>query len=136
MIASNADNMAACTKTFKLPRQIACQPAGLPSGKYAGLLVRNTSCQQSFFRATFDPVNIVFANTKGGVGKSTLAVHLAVWLHDQGTKVALLDTDKQRSSSHWIGEAEPLVTVRTAATPEECLLRASKLSQKSRFCRG
>jgi chromosome partitioning protein len=81
-------------------------------------------------------VNIVFANTKGGVGKSTLAVHLAVWLHDQGTKVALLDTDKQRSSSHWIGEAEPLVTVRTAATPEECLSEVQELSRSHDFVVG
>jgi chromosome partitioning protein len=46
-----------------------------------------------------DRVNIVLTNTKGGVGKSTIAVHLAVWLHDLGVKVALLDMDKQRSSA-------------------------------------
>jgi chromosome partitioning protein len=81
-------------------------------------------------------VNIVFANTKGGVGKSTLAVHLAVWLYDQGAKVALLDTDKQRSSSQWIVESEPLVTVRTAATPEECLCEVQELSRKHDFVVG
>jgi chromosome partitioning protein len=81
-------------------------------------------------------MNIVFANTKGGVGKSTLAVHLAVWLHDQGAKVALLDTDKQRSSSQWIAEAEPLVTVRTAATPEECLCEVRELSSVHDFVVG
>ncbi|QEG36260.1 MinD/ParA/CobQ/CobA-like protein [Bythopirellula goksoeyrii] len=48
---------------------------------------------------------IAFANSKGGVGKSTLAVHLAVLLFDLGKTVALLDTDKQRSSSTWIAEA-------------------------------
>jgi hypothetical protein len=42
------------------------------------------------------------ANEKGGVGKSTLAVHLAVWSYDRGMRVALLDTDKQRSSSLWL----------------------------------
>jgi chromosome partitioning protein len=81
-------------------------------------------------------VNIVFANTKGGVGKSTLAVHLAVWLHDQGAAVALLDTDKQRSSSQWIAEAEPRVMVRTAATPEECLLEVQTLSRNHDFVVG
>jgi chromosome partitioning protein len=62
---------------------------------------------------------IVFANTKGGVGKSTLAVHMAVWLHDRGAKVALVDCDKQRSSSQWIAQAEPAITLTIANTPEE-----------------
>jgi chromosome partitioning protein len=70
---------------------------------------------------------IVCANSKGGVGKSTLAVHLAVWLYDQGLQTALRDTDKQRSSSQWITEAEPQVSVRVADTPEECLLNTQEL---------
>lgn len=64
-----------------------------------------------------------------GVGKSTLAVHLAVWLFDRGYKTALLDADKQRSSSQWIGEAEAGVTVRTADTPEMCLSEAQELAR-------
>jgi chromosome partitioning protein len=81
-------------------------------------------------------MHIVFANTKGGVGKSTLAVHLAVWLYDQGAGVALLDADKQRSSSQWIAEAEPRLTVRTAATPEECLSEVQELSRSHDFIVG
>lgn len=50
---------------------------------------------------------IAVVNEKGGVGKSTLAVHLAVWFHERGKKVALLDTDGQQSSSRWVQEAEP-----------------------------
>ena len=38
-------------------------------------------------------------NSKGGVGKSTLSVHLAVWLKEQGARVALVDSDVQGSSS-------------------------------------
>ena len=34
---------------------------------------------------------IAVVNEKGGVGKSTLAVHLATWLFDRGAKVALID---------------------------------------------
>ena len=64
---------------------------------------------------------IVTANQKGGVGKSTLAVHWAVWLFDQGHSVALLDADKQGSSSQWIAEVEPKITVETADSPEACL---------------
>lgn len=72
---------------------------------------------------------IVLANTKGGVGKSTLAVHLACWAHDRGFRTAVLDTDKQRSSSQWIAECEPEITIRTADTPEDCLSEAKILSK-------
>lgn len=78
-------------------------------------------------------MKLVFANAKGGVGKSTLAVHAAIWLHDQGFRVAVLDLDKQRSSSVWITEAEPGITVRTADTPEECLSEAQELDQSHDF---
>ena len=50
---------------------------------------------------------ISVVNSKGGVGKSTMAVHLAAWLHDQGKTVILADCDKQQSSSEWIREATP-----------------------------
>ena len=36
---------------------------------------------------------IVFANEKGGVGKSTLAFHIAIALSDAGKKVAVIDLD-------------------------------------------
>lgn len=72
---------------------------------------------------------ITFANSKGGVGKSTLATHLAVWAFDQGIKTALIDTDKQRSSSTWVAEAEPAIAIRVANTPEECLAVATELAQ-------
>lgn len=43
-----------------------------------------------------------------------MAVHLAVWLFDQGQSVALLDCDQQRSSSEWTREAEAGIEVFTA----------------------
>ena len=67
------------------------------------------------------------ANTKGGVGKSTLAVHLATWFHDQGFKTALIDADAQRSSSQWIAEVESGITIATTDTPDECLEKAQEL---------
>lgn len=70
---------------------------------------------------------ISFANTKGGVGKSTLAVHLAVWLFDQGHSVALLDCDQQRSSSEWVTEAEANLRIATADSPEEVAIKAQEL---------
>lgn len=50
---------------------------------------------------------IAVANPKGGVGKTTIAVNLAAWLHRLGHRVTLCDCDLQRSSSDWIREAIP-----------------------------
>lgn len=44
---------------------------------------------------------IVFASDKGGVGKSTTAVNLAVMLFHRGIKIALLKTDKNRDLINW-----------------------------------
>ena len=67
---------------------------------------------------------IAFTNTKGGVGKSTLAAHLAIWLFDGGYRVALLDTDGQKSAGEWVQNAEPGIEVRVATEMEA--IRAAK----------
>jgi chromosome partitioning protein len=43
---------------------------------------------------------IVFANEKGGTGKSTTAVHVAVALAYQGAKVAAIDLDPRQRTLH------------------------------------
>lgn len=45
---------------------------------------------------------ILFGGEKGGTGKSTLATNLAVWLAKQGRDIILVDTDLQRTASHWV----------------------------------
>ena len=50
-------------------------------------------------------------NAKGGVGKSTLAVHAAAWLVGRGRAVAFIDADAQETSSQWLAEALPAVPV-------------------------
>ncbi|OWK34902.1 AAA family ATPase [Fimbriiglobus ruber] len=73
---------------------------------------------------------IVIANSKGGVGKSTLAVHLAAWLSEQGHSVTLADCDMQHSSSEWSAEAVPAVKTILLANPEDIIDRLPQLAQE------
>ncbi|MCB1644067.1 MAG: ParA family protein [Pseudomonadales bacterium] len=45
---------------------------------------------------------IVVANSKGGCGKTTIAVHAAAWFASQNHKVALVDYDVQHSALDWL----------------------------------
>ena len=49
---------------------------------------------------TSGPHRIVFANEKGGTGKSTTAVHVAIALAYQGARVAALDLDPRQRTLH------------------------------------
>ncbi len=49
---------------------------------------------------------IAVLNQKGGVGKSTTAVHLARWLQRKGKSVHFVDLDPQRTGSLWLQAAE------------------------------
>ena len=46
------------------------------------------------------PHRIVFANEKGGTGKSTTAVHVAIALAYQGARVAAIDLDPRQRTMH------------------------------------
>lgn len=61
---------------------------------------------------------IVFAAQKGGCGKTTLALHLAVEYGRAGKAVALLDTDPQRSAAMW-GELRDTDDLTVAAVPAD-----------------
>jgi len=52
---------------------------------------------------------ITILSTKGGVGKSTVAVNLAVEFSKAGHKVALLDSDPQGSVANWNGVREVMI---------------------------
>lgn len=47
------------------------------------------------------PYVITIAQQKGGAGKSTLAAHLSVAFAKLGNNVALIDTDPQKTITHW-----------------------------------
>jgi chromosome partitioning protein len=53
----------------------------------------------------------LLVNKKGGVGKSTLATALAVYLFDLGHNVAVLDADEQLHTARALREAEPRIPV-------------------------
>ena len=49
------------------------------------------------------PFSIVFANAKGGVGKTTSAVHVAGACAETGVPTLLVDLDPQASATHHVG---------------------------------
>jgi len=73
---------------------------------------------------------IAFVNTKGGVGKSTLAGNMAVYLHDQGKSVAFVDADHHVSSSVWMGEVEPKLPIWASTDPNAILDRVPTLASE------
>jgi chromosome partitioning protein len=66
-------------------------------------------------------------NSKGGVGKTTIAVHLAAWLAREKRRVVFIDADPQQSASTWIKELGLPIELHQLATPEEIFQRVAKL---------
>jgi len=57
-------------------------------------------------------------NSKGGVGKTTIAVHLAAFLAKKKREVVFIDADPQQSASTWIRElALPIRLARSCYAP-------------------
>ena len=75
----------------------------------------------------------LYAQKKGGVGKTTLAVTHAVYLYDLGFSVALLDADEQCQSAEWVTEAEPNITIRTELDADEAFIVAQELAATHDF---
>jgi chromosome partitioning protein len=62
---------------------------------------------------------IVIGNEKGGAGKSTVAVHLAVALAHEGASVAVLDLDlRQRTMDHFFASRAKWIQAHGAELPE------------------
>jgi chromosome partitioning protein len=50
---------------------------------------------------------ILIANPKGGSGKTTLSTNIAGYLASRGQRVAILDLDRQKSSTQWLANRPP-----------------------------
>ena len=70
---------------------------------------------------------VALTNSKGGVGKSTIAVHLAAWTQGHGRRTALVDADAQGSSSVWMREAISELAVFRLQSPDEILDQVPQL---------
>ena len=67
---------------------------------------------------TTPPFRIVFANEKGGTGKSTTAVHVAIALAFQGARVAAIDLDhRQRTFARYFENRAATARRRGIALP-------------------
>ena len=67
-------------------------------------------------------------NSKGGVGKTTIAVHLAAWLVKKKRSVVFIDADPQQSASTWIKELGLPIQLEQADTPEAIFQRVAKFA--------
>jgi chromosome partitioning protein len=65
--------------------------------------------------------NIAFLSPKGGVGKTTAALLLALGLAERGERVAIIDTDPNKPLMHWgsLPNRSPLVSVHAAPTVQD-----------------
>jgi chromosome partitioning protein len=75
------------------------------------------------FKGSKDLHKIVVLNPKGGSGKTTLAFNLAGYLASAGHKVALIDMDRQGSSTRWLqnrsSQRRPIHGISVTYSPQD-----------------
>jgi chromosome partitioning protein len=75
---------------------------------------------------------VATANVKGGVGKSTLAAHLASWVrHIEGVEVAFVDCDVQETGSRWLREVDKTIPLTRVISPDA--IRATLIQLKAQY---
>lgn len=79
---------------------------------------------------------IVVGSTKGGIGKTTVALNIAIARAMQGRDVWLINADRQSTASTALairGEAERMPAIATAHYPDGGALRSQLKHQRSKF---
>ena len=71
------------------------------------------------------------ANSKGGVGKTTISVHLAELFAKNGREVIAVDADAQGSLTDWLQEANPKITIHRLVSADDLLDRVPEIQAKN-----
>lgn len=74
-------------------------------------------------------MKVAVCNTKGGVGKSTLLVNLAVWLYDHGIRVTVVDADSQATSVQTLQDVAPEIAAENVTELEQIAAAAKRLER-------
>lgn len=72
---------------------------------------------------------LLVTQSKGGVGKSTLAAQLAILARDLGYSVAVIDADKQAHAAKTVHRAEPSIQVSIVTNVDEASAAATALER-------
>ncbi len=86
-----------------------------------------------YFAVKFESMKIGITNLKGGVGKTTLSINLAVCFAHMDYKVCIVDTDTNQNSLAWYGvrdESLPNVMVVGASDPKALSKAVNTLHQQ------
>lgn len=82
---------------------------------------------------------IIVGSEKGGVGKSTMATNLSVYLHLQGKEVILVDADRQGTTSVW-SQDRPIEGIESVAKSDDIRSTLESLNKKYEYvivdCQG
>ncbi|UFX98466.1 division plane positioning ATPase MipZ [Candidatus Gromoviella agglomerans] len=76
-----------------------------------------------------NPFIVVFGNSKGGTGKSTLAVHFAVRMMDLGFNVSVVDCDTNQGTMcrYFVNRSKELLHNENIKMPHYSILTSSKI---------
>jgi len=70
-------------------------------------------------------------NSKGGVGKTTIAVHLAAYLAEKGRRVVFVDADPQQSAAAWIKELPGKMQLKEIESDRELIEKIPFLARQA-----